>query len=127
MSSEEKAKMAEMMEAKRRYLAEMAAHKTRMMPFIRFLKRRGLKFKHANVKNMRVEYFRLDMFHELIEAHEEEIKADKKLSSLLETIEEDIIYLRRLKGSEKLKYPQKLEPTSEGKKGKFAAFKFDTT
>ena len=50
MSSEEEEKM----KAYQEKLNELKALKGQMMPFIRFLKKKGLKFKHANVDNMRV-------------------------------------------------------------------------
>lgn len=47
-------------------MEEMLAHKEKMMPLIRFLKKNGLKFKNANCMNMRVEYFRLDVFDKVV-------------------------------------------------------------
>ena len=41
-----------------------------MMPLIRFLKKRGLKFKSAAVENERIEYFRMDMLDEILQRHE---------------------------------------------------------
>ena len=54
-----------------------------MMPLIRFLKKRGLKFKNANFENMRVEYFRLDMMKEILEENEAEISSSSQMSELV--------------------------------------------
>ena len=98
-----------------------------MMPLIRFLKKRGLKFKNANFENMRVEYFRLDMLREILETNQAEIASSAQLTELVELMKADLIYFSRPKNQEKRKYPQQLTMTEEGRKPKFASFKFDTT
>ena len=52
-------------------MEEMLKHKEKMMPLVRFLKKHGLKFKHANCMNVRVEYFRVDMFYGIVEEKKE--------------------------------------------------------
>lgn len=43
-------------------------HKQRVMPLVRFLRKHGLKFKHAGCLGGRVEYFRTDMLSQILEA-----------------------------------------------------------
>lgn len=49
------------------YFKQFVAHKNKMMPLIKFLKKNGLKFKHAKVHDEAVEYFRVDELNYLVE------------------------------------------------------------
>ena len=49
------------------------------MPLLKFLKKQGLKFKTAAVKDHTVEYFRMDHFREFLEVKKELIEANTKI------------------------------------------------
>ena len=76
--------------------------------------------------NMRVEYFRMDMFQNIINERQEQIKAEG-WEELVDNIEKELVFFKRPDNTEKLKYPQMLVPVKPGHHGKFAAFGFDTT
>jgi hypothetical protein len=52
----------------RKYYEEQ---KLRMMPLVKFLKKNGLKFKHAACQGARVEYFRMDSLQEILDNKKE--------------------------------------------------------
>lgn len=66
-----------------------------MMPIVRFLRKNGLKFKHAACHGMRVEYFRTDMLFQILEDKKELLARDPKLASLAETIKDELVYFKR--------------------------------
>ena len=41
-----------------------------MLPIVRFLKKKELKFNHASIGQTRVEYFRLDEYQAIIKKHQ---------------------------------------------------------
>lgn len=72
MASKKEKNMRE--QAEERFKAEQEAHRKEakvhrelMMPLVRFLKAKQLKFSHALVSNERVEFFRLDEYEKIVE------------------------------------------------------------
>lgn len=109
------------------YYREAKEYKERIRPLVDFLRSKQLKFSHAQVGNERVEYFRLDEFEKLVEAHREHINAHEKLCALVRNCSQEFIYFRR-PDSIKIKYPKVLEPVlNTHADRKYASFRFDTT
>ena len=107
------------------HFQEMMAHRAKMLPLVKFLKRAGLKFKHARVMNSHIEYFRVDELNALVEAKREQLESNATLAEALKNLPYDVFYFTRPRNQPRLKYPQVLEPAEYG--GKFAAFQYDTT
>lgn len=73
---------------------EMLAHKDKMMPLVRFLRKAGLKFKHANCMNMRVEYFRIDSMRALLQERASEVQK-QGLQGLIDEIGHELAFFKR--------------------------------
>ena len=63
--------------------------------------------------NVRVEYFRMDLFEKLVKDKSAEIKSHG-LQELVDNIKEDLLFFKRQENTEKLKYPTILAPCKMG-------------
>ena len=57
-----------------------------MRPFIKYLKKKNLRFNHARVGDSRIEYFRLDQFDKLLTTHADEIEANEDFKSIVKQV-----------------------------------------
>ena len=80
-----------------------------MRPLVEFLKKHHLKFNHAQVGQVSVEYFRLDDLDRLIEEHSSEIEREQQLAGIVRNRNKELVFYKRPEGL-KAKYPRSLEP-----------------
>lgn len=105
-------------------LEEQARQREKYLPCYKLLRKKGLKFKHARVGDMPVEYCRVDELEKTVNDNHEQLKELLQVELPLEQLKKNMVYFARPQNSPALRYPPILEFSQ--KPTQFISFPFNT-